>query len=62
MSATFPDCDVCNERPATHTVIVCQTDTSVCDRCAGYDAGAYGEDQDSFLDDPRHVPYSQQRR
>jgi hypothetical protein len=35
MTPRAADCDVCGQRPGTHTKIVCQTDTWVCDECAG---------------------------
>jgi hypothetical protein len=31
------NCDICDERPGTHTIIVCQTETWICDSCCGRD-------------------------
>jgi len=28
------NCDCCDERPGTHTIIVCQIETWICDNCS----------------------------
>ena len=43
-------CDVCGRQCSRiHCSVVCGTDTTACDDCAGYDWEAYDEDEDLTL-------------